>query len=281
MGSKKKRIKKSTLRVKLILLGCLCVIMIPLILGYVVVHGKTPSVTEQPSSSAETISQQSEPVSETESAAEPAASAETTTAKSNSKKQAIIVSPADADNWFLSIINIQYKLPDGYAPALAAAVSGSSVELDARVAPYYQEMYNAAKADGCVLTPYSGYRSYSLQESNYERKVNYYVSQGLSAEEAAAKTCERIFPAGCSEHNAGLSMDIVSASSDFVNTKEYQWLLDNAYKYGFVLRYPENKSTITGIISEPWHWRYVGAAAAKEMKENNQCLEEYLGLVQQ
>lgn len=139
-------------------------------------------------------------------------------------------------------------------------------------------MYAAAKLSGCVLTPYSGYHTYALQETTYTRKVNFYVNKGMSAEEANQKASAQVLPAGCSEHNAGLSMDIVSASSDFINTKEYKWLCENAHNYGFILRYPEDKTAITGMNFEPWHWRYVGTQAAKEMKEKNQCLEEYLGL---
>ena len=170
-------------------------------------------------------------------------------------------------------------LPDKYTPSLSDAVDGSTVKLDSRVSEHYREMYNAAKQAGCILTPYSGYHSYSLQESTYNRKFNYYISQGYSEEQATAETQRKTLPAGCSEHNAGICIDIVSASSDFVNTKEYQWLCDNAANYGFILRYPENKQEITGVNYQPWHWRYVGVEAAKEMAQSGQCLEEYLGIV--
>lgn len=234
--------------------------------------------TQQPETQTQPESETSTPVDEP-TVTEPetvTVPPETTTAPV--KKEALIVTPTDEANWFLSIINSAYKLPDKYVPALAAAVEGSAVQLDARVAPYYQQMYAAAKSAGCILTPYSGYRSFASQDSTYTRKINYYLNQGLSQEEATAKTLERVLPAGCSENNAGLSMDIVSASSDFMNTKEYKWLLDNAQNYGFVLRYPESKQDKTGMVFQPWHWRYVGEAAAKEMKQNGQCLEEYLGL---
>jgi D-alanyl-D-alanine carboxypeptidase len=101
----------------------------------------------------------------------------------------------------------------------------------------------------------------------------------MSEEEAKINTEKRIEPAGCSENGAGLAVDIVSASAGFASTPEYQWLEQNAHKYGFVLRYPQDKTEITGIIYQPWHWRYVGIDAATEMKENNLCLEEYLGAV--
>lgn len=189
----------------------------------------------------------------------------------------VTVSPT-GENWELTLVNLQYRLPEDYAPTLAAAVEGSQVQLDERVAPQYAAMYAAAKKDGYTLTPYSGYRTYARQKENFERRVSYYVEQGASKAEARQKTQTRILPAGASEHNMGFAMDIVSASADFVSTKEFSWLTEHAHEYGFILRYPENKTDITGVMYEPWHWRYVGEKAAKEMKTSGQCLEEYLGL---
>lgn len=278
-NNNKKGISKRTLRTKIILLVILAVIMVPLIILYKSVGDTTPKIklydrnqTENSSENqeAQTTEPQTEPVSE-----EPQAVPETKTAE---KKPATIIPITDAEKWNLAIINTKYPLPDSYAPTLSNAISGSNIQLDSRVSERYAEMYAAAKLSGCVLTPYSGYHSYALQETNYNRKVNFYVNQGISAEEASQKASAQVLPAGCSEHNAGLAMDIVSASSDFINTKEYKWLCENAHNYGFILRYPEDKTAITGMNFEPWHWRYVGTQAAKEMKEKNQCLEEYLGL---
>lgn len=278
-NNNKKGISKRTLRTKIILLVILAVIMVPLIILYKSVGDTTPKIklydrnqTENSSENqeAQTTEPQTEPVSE-----EPQAVPETKTAE---KKPAAIIPITDAEKWNLAIINTKYPLPDSYAPTLSNAISGSNIQLDSRVSERYAEMYAAAKLSGCVLTPYSGYHSYALQETNYNRKVNFYVNQGISAEEANQKASAQVLPAGCSEHNAGLAMDIVSASSDFINTKEYKWLCENAYNYGFILRYPEDKTAITGMNFKPWHWRYVGTQAAKEMKEKNQCLEEYLGL---
>ncbi len=284
-NNNKKGISKRTLRTKIILLVILAVIMVPLIILYKSVGDTTPKIklydrnqTESPSESQEEQTKdpqpqpepQPEPVNE-----EPQAVPET---KAAEKKPATVIPITDAEKWNLAIINTKYPLPDSYAPTLSNAISGSNIQLDSRVSERYGEMYAAAKLSGCVLTPYSGYHSYALQETTYNRKVNFYVNQGISAEEANQKASAQVLPAGCSEHNAGLAMDIVSASSDFINTKEYKWLCENAHNYGFILRYPEDKTAITGMNFEPWHWRYVGTQAAKEMKENNQCLEEYLGL---
>ena len=282
-NNNKKGISKRTLRTKIILLVILAVIMVPLIILYKSVGDTTPKIklydrnqTENSSENqeAQTTEPQTEPQTEPVSE-EPQAVPETKTAE---KKPTTIIPITDAEKWNLAIINTKYPLPDSYAPTLSNAISGSNIQLDSRVSERYAEMYAAAKLSGCVLTPYSGYHSYALQETNYNRKVNFYVNQGISAEEANQKASAQVLPAGCSEHNAGLAMDIVSASSDFINTKEYKWLCENAYNYGFILRYPEEKTAITGMNFEPWHWRYVGTQAAKEMKEKNQCLEEYLGL---
>lgn len=282
-NNNKKGISKRALRTKIILLVILAVIMIPLIILYKSVGDTTPKIklynrnqTESSSENQEeqTADPQTEPQTEP-AAEEPQAVPET---KAAEKKPATVIPITDAEKWNLAIINTKYPLPDSYAPTLSNAINGSNIQLDSRVSEHYAEMYAAAKLSGCVLTPYSGYHTYALQENTFNRKVNFYINKGMSAEEANQKASAQVLPAGCSEHNAGLSMDIVSASSDFINTKEYKWLCENAHNYGFILRYPEDKTAITGMNFEPWHWRYVGTQAAKEMKEKNQCLEEYLGL---
>lgn len=282
-NNNKKGISKRALRTKIILLVILAVIMIPLIILYKTVGDTTPRIklynrNQTESSSENQEEQTAEPQTEpqTEPAAEESQAVPET--KAAEKKSATVIPITDAEKWNLAIINTKYPLPDSYAPTLSNAINGSNIQLDSRVSEHYAEMYAAAKLSGCVLTPYSGYHTYALQENTFNRKVNFYVNKGMSAEEANQKASAQVLPAGCSEHNAGLAMDIVSASSDFINTKEYKWLCENAYNYGFILRYPEDKTAITGMNFEPWHWRYVGTQAAKEMKEKNQCLEEYLGL---
>ena len=186
-----------------------------------------------------------------------------------------------SSNWNLLLVNRDYILPDDYVPQLAPSITNdqSSCKLDYRVAPHYNEMYLAAKADGIILTPVSGYRSLSRQRNNLNNKIAYYENQGYDKVTATQKAAERILPPGTSEHNAGMAMDIITADSTagFQFTKEYKWLEEHAADYGFILRYPENKQNITKIIYEPWHWRYVGVDAARAMKASGQCLEEYLG----
>lgn len=184
----------------------------------------------------------------------------------------------NSENWATTLISKKYPLGKTYSPTLAPVIDGSSVTADTRVADAYKLMYADALKEGLVLTPYSAYCSYSRQQTNYENKVQAFVLQGMTEDEAKANAEKRIEPAGCSENGAGLSVDIVSASAGFSSTDEYKWLVNNAHKYGFVLRYPEDKTDVTGIIYQPWHWRYVGIEVANEMKSNNLCLEEYLGV---
>lgn len=275
-----KKYSKKQWMAKGILALLLCLILAGLAVGFAVTEKRKPA---EPTTEAVTEAE-TEIQTELPTEAEATTAPETTTAKAPpvSLPQAtdgspVTVSP-DGEHWELTLVNLQYRLPEEYKPTLKAAVEGSSVQLDERVAPFYAEMYAAAKADGCTLTPYSGYRTYARQQENFDRKVAYYVSQGLSETEATAKTQTRILPAGASEHNMGFSMDIVSASADFVSTKEFSWLTAHAYEYGFILRYPENKTDITGVMYEPWHWRFVGKEAAAAMHQSGQCLEEYLGI---
>ena len=184
-------------------------------------------------------------------------------------------------DWTLILVNRNYILPEDYVPDLDYAVTGdtSSKKLDSRVAPHYNEMYLAAKEDGITLTTVSGYRSWDLQKSNFERKINKYLDMGYSKVGATQEAATIILPPGTSEHNAGLAMDICSLEQSFENTEEFEWLMENAEDYGFILRYPKDKQDKTEIIYEPWHWRYVGVENAKKINASGLCLEEYLGVV--
>ena len=182
----------------------------------------------------------------------------------------------DEENWNLTLVNTGYRIPDDYSPDLVY-VCGTAERLDSKVAEHYEEMFDAAARDGVYLTPCSGYRSYELQERNYNNKIDYYESLGYSYEDAAVKAATIIMPPGSSEHNLGYAMDIVCVDEWFEDTDEFQWLMENAQDYGFILRYPKEKQDITKVIYEPWHWRYVGVETAKEIKASGQVLEEYLG----
>ena len=189
-----------------------------------------------------------------------------------------IVDP-NTDLWYLLVVNKSKQIPSDYVPKLVE-VASSGKYLDYRVAPHYNEMYAAAKKDGVTLTPFSGYRSYARQQRNYNNLVDTYMSRyNLSRNAAAEKAATVILPPGTSEHNLGLAMDVCNTNSTFANQKEYKWLVQHAHEYGFILRYTAEKQSITGIIPEPWHWRYVGVEHAKAIKDSGLCLEEYVDML--
>lgn len=204
--------------------------------------------------------------------------AESTTESKRSESGRIIVD-VDSVPWNLLVVNMEREIPEGYDPE-TKEVLNSGYELDARVTPHYEEMYYAGKKDGVTLTPFSGHRSYERQRINYNNLTETYMARyGLDREAAAKKAATVILPPGTSEHNIGLSMDICNTYDSFANSAEYAWLVKNAYKYGFILRYPKDKEDVTGIVYEPWHWRYVGVEYAKKIKDSGLCLEEYLDSV--
>lgn len=185
-------------------------------------------------------------------------------------------------DWTLTLVNRDYILPEGFEPPelvrSVPSVSDSKL-LDSRVAPHYNDMYQAAKKDGIILETVSGYRSYSLQKNNFENKIDKYRNQGMSRIEATQKAATIILPPGTSEHNLGFAMDICSLEQSFENTAEFRWLKAHAEDYGFILRYTKEKQSVTKIIYEPWHWRYVGVENARKINASGLCLEEYLGKV--
>lgn len=157
--------------------------------------------------------------------------------------------------------------------------------VDSRAGEMYQEMYNAAKADGITLYLRSGYRSIATQKTNYQNALNRYISAGNSEKEAARLTNMYYTVPGHSEHHSGLAFDIItpeyhnniySLDERFAATDAYAWLTNNSEKYGFILRYPKNKESVTNISFEPWHYRYVGVNHAKAINKLGVCLEEYI-----
>lgn len=164
-----------------------------------------------------------------------------------------------------STLSSDYKPTDLVLPDVRAVNSSNRLYMRKEAASALEELFKAAEDENYYLYAVSGYRSYSYQKSIY----NPY--SGYSA------------PAGASEHQLGLAMDITLAkyngtlSVDFGNTKEGKWVKENAHKYGFIIRYLQGKEDITGYNYEPWHLRYLGVDLATELYEKNITLEEYYG----
>lgn len=156
------------------------------------------------------------------------------------------------------IANKTYALPSDYDPGT-----------DSTALAAFDEMQKAAYADGCNIYISSGYRSYARQVEIYNR----YVAQ--DGQEYADTYSSR---PGYSEHQTGLTFDLNSIDISFADTPEGKWVAENCHKYGFIVRYPEDKEDITGYTYEPWHIRYLGVEKATDVYESGLCLEEYLGI---
>ena len=192
---------------------------------------------------------------------------------------AIVVKLDKEKMWSLVLVNPWNSLPKGFSVDLVNIGNGHSI--DKRAYADLQQMLKDAKKAGMSMFVCSSYRTNAKQTTLYNNKVQYYRNQGYSKARAQEKAGAWVARPGTSEHQLGLALDIVSTSYTNLDkkqerTKEQKWLMANSYKYGFILRYPSDKCDITGINYEPWHYRYVGKAAAKEIYEKGICLEEYL-----
>ena len=149
--------------------------------------------------------------------------------------------------------------------------------VDERIYPALQEMFDDARAEGILPTISSSYRTAEKQQELMDEKIAEYQASGYDYETAKQLAEEWVAIPGTSEHQMGLSVDITTADWNQQDASVvWDWMMRNSYKYGFIQRYPENKTDITGIINEPWHYRYVGREAAQEIYEQGICLEEYL-----
>lgn len=189
----------------------------------------------------------------------------------------------EKDDWMLVLVNQTHKLQDRYKPQLAK-VEGDYY-FDARAVGYLQQMLQDGRNQGLDLLICSAYRTMEKQQNLYESKVRRLMGQGIRYDEACAQAKTEVAYPGTSEHHLGLAVDIVAGYYQLLDenqakTAEAKWLRENCWKYGFILRYPLDKTEETGIIFEPWHYRYVGKEAAKEIMERGICLEEYLQNIQ-
>lgn len=179
----------------------------------------------------------------------------------------------------LTLVNFENTIPKDWKVDLVQLNNGQSV--DRRIYDDLIAMLQAAKSEGLNPLICSSYRTNEKQEQLYQNKVSEYLSQGYSKAEASDKAAFWVARPGTSEHQLGLAVDIVSTKNQRLdrsqeNTVEQRWLIQNSWKYGFVLRYPTNKNSITGVGYEPWHYRYVGKEHAKKINELGVCLEEYV-----
>lgn len=177
------------------------------------------------------------------------------------------------------LVNPWNSIPDGYTPSLTSLSDGQQV--DSRCYDDLMSMLSDCRLAG--LSPYicSAYRDQATQQQLYDNKVQRLLNAGWDASTVYDEAARVVARPGTSEHQLGLACDIIDSGYTVLDqgqeqTATQQWLMSNSWRYGFILRYPNGKSDITGIIYEPWHYRYVGRETAKSIYESGLCLEEYL-----
>lgn len=192
--------------------------------------------------------------------------------------------PEREADWRLTLVNEDNPLSEGFESETAEADGGYL--FDIRAVEPLRALLQAGREAGLDLVVTSGWRSWAYQEQLFEDKVERVMAEtGLERAEAEELAADEVARPGTSEHQLGLAVDIISNAhpdldEGWAETEEAVWLKEHCAEYGFILRYPPDKSDITGIVWEPWHFRYVGEEAAVYIMENDLCLEEYLAAPQ-
>ena len=184
---------------------------------------------------------------------------------------------AELDQWYLKLANKWNPAGADFIPENLVRINNEGYMFDSRAYGAYKDLTAAAWEEGVNVYAISAYRSYERQQTLFKNRVDRCIREdGLSQEEAIEKAGTIVAVPGTSEHQVGLAIDFNSVEQSFESTKAGKWLAENCWDYGFILRYPTDKTELTGIIYEPWHFRFVGVKHAKKMKELNMCLEEYV-----
>lgn len=184
------------------------------------------------------------------------------------------------EGWALILVNWEHPLQGNYMiPEFTQLRNGHTV--DSRAYPALQAMMDDARAAGLQPLICSSYRTQDTQNRLFENEVQSWLNQGYTREDAENLAAMWVARPGTSEHQTGLAVDIVDMSYQILDNKQentavQRWLMAHCAEYGFILRYPTDKSSLTGVNYEPWHYRYVGMPAAKEIMDGGLCLEEYL-----
>ncbi len=192
---------------------------------------------------------------------------------------AYVISSVSKEEDLLALVNYNHSLDKYYSPRLVRYTD--KLMLDHRAIDDFMIMLQACKDAGNQPYVCSTYRSYWRQLELYENKVKKLMDKGIMEPRARVLAARSVAYPGTSEHQLGLAVDIIDAYNGNLDESQadmptQKWLMENSWRYGFILRYPEGKSHITGIIYEPWHYRYVGREYAKEIYESGLCFEEWL-----
>lgn len=268
--------------VKIIVLAVIAVAVAAVIL-FVVFNGDNGGVTEPGSTVSSSTSEQTTESTDVSTSEQTTESTTETETKPTTQAPKTTTEPA-SNGKFIDIdtlINYENPLPDDWEIDLVDLINGHRV--DSRVYDSLQKMLEDCKAQGYNPLICSSFRTHEKQTTLFNNKVQQYLDKGYSEEQAKIEAAKWVAVPGTSEHQTGLALDIVSVENQNLDNSQLkspcqQWLMEHCYDYGFILRYPEDKTDITKIDFEPWHYRYVGVEAAKEIQEKGICLEEYAEL---
>lgn len=247
----------------------LCFISIVIVICFIVrCATKSPDTTDASESSAEqSVATTPDATVDSEPAIDPSA-------------QALLA--FSKDDWNLVLINDSFYITEEIE--FESAYLDNNMRVDSRIYEELTQMLHDGTQAGLSFIVCSAYRTISYQESLFNERLAELYAEGMTHDEAYNVAKTSIAVPGTSEHHLGLAVDIISDAYRQLDeqqsaTPEYQWLRDNSYKYGFIVRYPEGRSDITGFIYEPWHFRYVGVEAATYITEHDLSLEEFLDLL--
>lgn len=171
------------------------------------------------------------------------------------------------------LVNADHPVPDYYRLELVSYIPWHQVA-EIALEPLTNMLEDCVDA-GYEYTFNSAYRSIQVQQDILSLRTQEYMAAGYAEEDAYAKARETVALPGTSEHHLGLAVDVLNKAD--ADRLALEWLSEHCWEYGFILRYAEDKAHITGIVHEPWHFRYVGPRVSMDMKDSGLCLEEYLG----
>lgn len=197
--------------------------------------------------------------------------------------------PGLTANGFPILVNDDHHIPEDYqtvclvnlrdyCDSSIVKIKGSDIEAEKFAVDALMTLIRAARADGHTgWQVNAGYRSIAYQQQLFDERVYAYRQEGLTGQQARAKVRQTVADPGTSEHHTGLAFDVaITGEASFGATKQAVWLAQHCWEYGFILRYPADKTHITKISHEPWHIRYVGTEHSLIMRDENLCLEEYI-----
>ena len=240
-GQRRRRFRKNGVRLPAVIIGT---VLILILCGRVILTGGIGGITGQAAES---------------QAVETAASPDTSSGQQDSRAaRSHQLKNAQEQEWNLLLVNPWNPIPENYEPELTYLRNGQAV--DSRCYPELQQMMDDCRAAGFDPLICASYRTMEKQEALFEDKEARLIREGCPENEVEAEAAKVVAYPGTSEHQLGLALDIVDVSyqqldTEQENTPVQQWLMKNSWKYGFVLRYPTDKSDITGIIYEPWQCR--------------------------